>query len=111
MYDKDSGPLAVSLGWSHQIAADGSVSGGRVHRRTFLFNARVILRYLFRPSIVRAQRFEQCGCGPSSDCKFLSTLKEVSARYVAVHIFIKEVQQFLRELARFSPLHNFSYVK
>jgi hypothetical protein len=61
---------------------------------------------LYRPRIVRSKHVEECNCRQAADSKLLCTIEKLTAINAAMHVSVKQVQEFLREIGRFLSFHR-----
>jgi len=103
--DDDDRQLRGRIAWPDQITVDAAVAMRRWNRCRFGRNSAVPFRDLQRPSVVRFEHLEQCGCCYSANGKILRAVEKRAATDCAMHILVKQVQKPLRKIGRFLSFH------
>ena len=106
VHDQDGRQFSGRIRGPHQIALDASVALRRRHRDGLGLDATVILRDLDRPGVVRLEHLEQRLCGHAADGKLLRPVEERAAVDATMHVFIEQVEKFLREIRCFLSFHG-----
>src|SRR5207248_8020458 len=105
MYDQDPWKFSARFRGAGQITAYAAIALWRRNRRILALNPAVIFGNLFRPRIIGTEAFPYRRRCQAADCIFFRALQEVAAIYIAMHVTVKQVQQFLWEITGVLSFH------
>src|ERR1700680_326078 len=105
MHHQHAGQLSSGLRWTGQVPPDVFVALWRGYRRVLGLDTAVVLGDLLRPRVIRAEALPDGRGSHAAYRELFRAIQEFAAVDIAVNVTVKEVQQLLREIRGFLPVH------